>query len=229
MFSGKKELLCSSGNRFTLEFMLLTQKGKKSKDRFSLVWTSHFSLGFTSFSILVASHFVRQPPVSCIYFPFEKLFSQKLFFSFIVPPPWPPLFCFFRSLAAVAALASASSWCARAPCQPSLPAATQPQPSQNLLVPNILSQNTPLRRRTNAKLLLGSDHNEWEEGESKKHTWSILLRMCSFMNFLGHRKELMKFVFQKLSLRKYPNAYREENSDYVTGLLALGIKIVGIR
>lgn len=76
-----RELWVSSAHQFTLESTLILPKGKKAKTALAWGWMSQFSLGFTAFSIQVASHFVLELPGPGIYFPLKKLFSQKLFFS----------------------------------------------------------------------------------------------------------------------------------------------------
>lgn len=79
-----RELLLSSGNKFIPESTLMLQKGEKVKTASAWGWLSHFSLGFTYFSILVASplaliksHWISLP-LNCVFLPPWAIIRQLL-------------------------------------------------------------------------------------------------------------------------------------------------------
>lgn len=226
----KIELSLSSDKQIHLRIPTDTSKGKKSKDCLSLGWMSHFSLGFTSFLfgwLPISSVASRSLNVFSIW---EAVCSEAVFL----------LGC-SHSLAPVLLLQR--SGCCHGTClRPGLglpglranPALQLPlcrrsaptvqlQPTQNLLVSNILSHPTPAKDKWRSSCWVQLPL-KGGKGRGKNYTWSVLLRKSSFTHFLGHWHKLMKFVSQELSITKYPHNNRKENSDYVTTLLALRIK-----
>lgn len=146
---------------------------------------SHFCLGFTSFSILVASRFWSVASCSLNLFSlWEAFFSEA-----VVPTLWP-------------CLASSAVWpqpqhlpqtqlpLARAPGQPSLPAAAQPL-SSNCPAPTgselsgpkySLTPNPPPRDKCRNSCLMGSSNTEFREegGKEEACMTPILFRKRGF-------------------------------------------------
>ena len=85
-------------------------------------------------------------------------------------------------------------------CRRSAPT-VQLQPTQNLLVSNILSHPTPAKDKWRSSCWVQLPL-KGGKGRGKSYTWSLLLRRSSFTHFLGHWYELMKFVSQELSITK---------------------------
>lgn len=191
---------------------------------------SHFSLGFTSFPF-------RWLPISSaascslnVFSIWEAVFSEAVF-----------LLSCSHSLAPVLLLQR--SGCCHGTClRPSLglpglransalqlplrrrsAPTVQLQPTQNLLVSNILSHPTPAKDKCRSSCWVQLTL-KGEKGRRKNCTWSVPLRRSSFTHFPGHWYEWMKCVLQELSLTKYPHNNRKENSYYVTASLALRIK-----